>query len=323
MIELGSYQSLDSFGSVKTPKGYNVLALNSGRACIFHCLALLGVRKVILPYYYCREVISYLECRNIDVDYYHIWKDLLPLDIEQERDKEATALVLVNYFGLVNKKQLQSYARGWKNVIIDNCLSFFSKPIMGVYNVYSPRKFIGVSDGGLIISNNNLTLGYDYETDFSSDRSMFLLQRIEHGCQYCYQLRLESENNIRESGPKYMSGLTKHILRGAPYKEIKRRRIENYNNALSLFSDINEMTFPLPDGNVPFAFPFYVSDSGLRDYLVSSNVFVPHLWPCDESIANEIEVRMSKHLVLLPIDQRINIDDIVYMRRLVGNYLQS
>ena len=43
-----------------------------------------------------------------------------------------------------------------KNLIIDNAQAFFAKPLLGIDTFYSPRKFVGVSDGGILATKKIL-----------------------------------------------------------------------------------------------------------------------------------------------------------------------
>ena len=72
---------------------------------------------------------------------------------------EKDCVLIVNYFGLMDKN-IQKFIESYNNIniIIDNTQAFFSNPVWKdkVYNVYSCRKFIGVPDGGYLISKRNL-----------------------------------------------------------------------------------------------------------------------------------------------------------------------
>ena len=125
-MEIGSFLELDLRDTGELFDGSEDCRLNLNRAGIYHCCRLLNVNKVLLPYYECFTVRDFLLGKGLKVDYYHIDKDFMPLDISQGDD---TAIVFVNYFGLMSTEHMLSLIEGYKNVIIDNAQSLFAKPI--------------------------------------------------------------------------------------------------------------------------------------------------------------------------------------------------
>lgn len=217
-MEIGSFLELDLRDTGELFDGSEVCRLNLNRAGIYHCCRLLNVNKVLLPYYECFTVRDFLLGKGLKVDYYHIDKDFMPLDISQGDD---TAIVFVNYFGLMSTEHMLSLIEGYKNVIIDNAQSLFAKPINGVYNVYSPRKFVGVPDGCYVVGPDAVRFSDEYDQDLSSETAGFLLQRIEVGCNSAYQYRQLNEKRLDMSNISRMSILSRAILKNAPYGYIK------------------------------------------------------------------------------------------------------
>ena len=92
-------------------------------------------------------------------------------------------------------------------------------------NVYSARKFVGVPDGAYVIGENAEKYADEYEKCCSSDTSLFLLQRIEYGCEgKTYQSRMINEHRIDSEDIMRMSALTRAILDGTDYDEIISKR---------------------------------------------------------------------------------------------------
>ena len=247
-MEIGSFLELDLRDTGELFDGSEVCRLNLNRAGIYHCCRLLNVNKVLLPYYECFTVRDFLLGKGLKVDYYHIDKDFMPLDISQGDD---TAIVFVNYFGLMSTEHMLSLIEGYKNVIIDNAQSLFAKPINGVYNVYSPRKFVGVPDGCYVVGPDAVRFSDEYDQDLSSETAGFLLQRIEVGCNSAYQYRQLNEKRLDMSNISRMSILSRAILKNAPYGYIKNKRFENFN----LASDLMEPFRPIVDNLVKTMHP--------------------------------------------------------------------
>ena len=201
---------IGSFIELQFPKGLeyysgeqDIARLNSGRAAIYHAARALNCQTVWLPYYQCDTVRDFLLRKGMTVKYYHIDTRINPVDIEQ---KPHEAVVFVNYFGIMSQARMKSLAKRYDNVIIDNSQAFFCKPVEGCMNVYSARKFIGVPDGAYVIGENAEQYVDEYEKGYSSDTSLFLLQRIEYGCEgKTYESRMINEHRIDSEDIKQMS----------------------------------------------------------------------------------------------------------------------
>ena len=141
----------------------------------------------------------------MEVAYYHIGEDMLPLTENQAAD---TAIVLVNYFGLVPTAALEAFVRANRNVIIDNTQGFYQPNITGAYSVYSPRKFFGVPDGCYVIGSDANRYMEEYGQDSSAPSASFLLARIESGGNANYGQYQESEKRLDSSDILRMSKLT-------------------------------------------------------------------------------------------------------------------
>ena len=107
-MEIGSFLELDFRNTGEFFSDVSVCRLNSNRAGIYHCCRLLQVDKVLLPYYECFTVRDFLLRKNIEVAYYSIDSNFMPINVEQD---ENTAIVLVNYFGLISFSHMCSLAK--------------------------------------------------------------------------------------------------------------------------------------------------------------------------------------------------------------------
>ena len=108
--------------------------------------------KLFLPCYYCPSTTEAILRTGIEVVFYHIDKEMQPIDIQ---DEVGSLIILVDYFGVLGKK-IENIAMGFSNaeVILDRAHAFFSRPVLrdNVYNIYSAKKFFGVPDGAYLIS---------------------------------------------------------------------------------------------------------------------------------------------------------------------------
>lgn len=306
-MEIGSFIELQFPKGLEYYKGEtNIARLNSGRVAIWHAFRVLGCEAIWLPYYQCNSVREFLSRKGVTIKYYHIDQNFNPIDLFPEKND---AVLIVNYFGVMSVKRIQTLAKQFANVIIDNSQAFFSKPIEGCMNVYSARKFVGVPDGAYVIGENANMYVDEYEQCYSSDTALFLLQRIEYGCEgKTYQTRTINEERIDTEDAKRMSMLTRSILDGTDYNYICIKRQENFSVASSLFGTINQFNPSLyyDEGCVPMVYPLVVEDDSLLQKLLDHKHFQGHWWNylLKEVAKDSFEYWLSRYIIPITIDQR-------------------
>ena len=317
MMEIGSFIELQFPKGLEYYKGEtNIARLNSGRVAIWHAFRVLGCEAIWLPYYQCNSVREFLNRKGVTIKYYHIDQNFHPIDLFPEKND---AVLIVNYFGVMSVKRIQTLAKQFANVIIDNSQAFFSKPIEGCMNVYSARKFVGVPDGAYVIGENANMYVDEYEQCYSSDTALFLLQRIEYGCEgKTYQTRTINEERIDTEDAKRMSMLTRSILDGTDYNYICIKRQENFSVASSLFGTINQFNPSLyyDEGCVPMVYPLVVEDDSLLQKLLDHKHFQGHWWNylLKEVAKDSFEYWLSRYIIPITIDQRYSKAELRHLR---------
>ncbi len=316
-MEIGSFIELQFPKGLEYYKGEtNIARLNSGRVAIWHAFRVLGCEAIWLPYYQCNSVREFLSRKGVTIKYYHIDQNFNPIDLFPEKND---AVLIVNYFGVMSVKRIQTLAKQFANVIIDNSQAFFSKPIEGCMNVYSARKFVGVPDGAYVIGENANMYVDEYEQCYSSDTALFLLQRIEYGCEgKTYQTRTINEERIDTEDAKRMSMLTRSILDGTDYNYICIKRQENFSVASSLFGTINQFNPSLyyDEGCVPMVYPLVVEDDSLLQKLLDHKHFQGHWWNylLKEVAKDSFEYWLSRYIIPITIDQRYSKAELRHLR---------
>ena len=313
-MEIGSFIEMQFPKGREWYNGGNVLRLNSGRAGIYHAFRLTGCTTLWMPYYQCDSVRKFLEARNVRLKFYHISDQLEPDD-----DLIPTigdAVLLVNYFGIMTSTKLSEISSKYNNpVIVDNSQAFFCEPIVGAYNVYSCRKFIGVPDGAYVVGADVKRLSNNYKRSFSSKVMGFLLERIEYGCcPSVYSQKIKNDKRIEADGVKLMSKITHTILDGTDYEYIINKRKENYAITQSLFGSKNKLQLNVGDV-VPMVYPLLVEDDSLVDRLQKAGHFQGHWWEylVDEMDKDNVEYYLSRYLVPITIDQRYGRKELEYI----------
>mgnify|MGYP006286498323 CR=1 FL=1 len=324
-MEIGSFIELDLRNSGEYYKGeLNISRLNSGRAGIYHALRILACNKVYLPYYLCPSVKIFLKKKNIEVIPYFINENFIPNIANQDRN---SAIVIVNYFGILSNESLKQNISSFTNIIIDNSAAFFSYPLDDTYCVYSTRKFFGVPDGCYVIGKNAEKLTDQYQQDFSSSTASFLLKRIETGCATNYAERMLNEKRIDNSDILNMSLLTRNLLNNIDYKQIKKKRKDNFYIAHNFYYTINQLN-PIKymdKKNVPMVYPLLVESADLAQELIKKKIYTGRLWNhvLKEINRNTFETKLSRFMIPIPIDQRYGKFEIEYVFKIVEKSLRN
>ena len=314
-MEIGSFLELDIRNTGEYYTGEcNIARLNTARAGIYHACRLLNCNVIYIPYYLCPSVSRFLISKNIVVKYYNIYGNFEPVSFIQDPN---TAVLLVNYFGLLPSSYFENLKVNYKNIIIDNCASFYSKPLDYCYNVYSPRKFFGVPDGCYVIGGKAEDKVDDYLTDISFDTSLFLFKRIEVGCSAAYADRMKNEERIDKSDIMQMSKLTKSLLCGIDYETIKQKRMDNFYFAHDLYKSIN-LIDPFDffgTDSVPIVYPLVIENIEMVERLNQQKIYTGRWWKDVLSLVSghSFEAWLSKYMVPVPIDQRYCKNELKYV----------
>ena len=323
MKEIGSFIEL----GLKSGKEYyseshyglnNIVRLNTARAAIYHSLRCFEVNKVWLPIYECDTVSKFLEKKNVEISYYYIDDNFIPMIHSNDT---TSAIVFPNYFGIMSKEHFMSFVSNFHNVIIDNAQAFFSEPIENCINVYSCRKFVGTPDGAYVIGKNVNRFMDEYELDYSSDTALFLLLRHEYGCSgKAYTNRKLNEDRIDKSDIKKMSILTRKLLDSADYSENIDIRKNNFQYARKIFDKINEIQIDnlTDDKCIPMVYPLLVHKDLIKEFH-ENKIFQGHWWEYIVNIAapNSFEHRLASYILPITIDSRYGIEEIDFQYSIV------
>jgi len=125
------------------------LRLQSARAALLLLLQQGKPSAVWLPWYLCQSMLEPLQACGIAIRRYALDAQLQPAQLPPLASGEW--LLYVNYFGLCDaavERLLAHYPAG--QLIIDQSQAFYSPARPCLANIYSPRKFFGVPDGGYL-----------------------------------------------------------------------------------------------------------------------------------------------------------------------------
>lgn len=320
--EYGGYMPLELNNGEELFDKYpeaNIVRVNCGRNALALAALSITPKKLYIPYYNCNVVAQTLENYKIPIEYYYLDEQMEPRIDRLENDEW---IVYVNYYGIIPHERILSIAEKFKRIIFDNTQALFSDPILDgcCFNVYSPRKFVGVCDGAYLVWSGSHEIKEDFPQDISWERASFLFKSVELGTNAAYSDSMHSKVSF-DDGIKKMSVLTQRMLKSLNYDEIRSRRSRNFNVLKEEFQGINSFWLPLYDSS-PFIYPLYVPKL-IRHELVHNKIYVSQWWKylLDIVPQNSMEAKLSNYLLPLPIDQRYTENDMIEMAGIVKRSL--
>lgn len=312
-MEIGGYFELELSVKNNMPNKDGIL-VNSCRNALELILENIdSVKHLYIPYYTCDSILEPINKLDIKYTFYSINENLE--FFEDITLAENEYIIYTNYFG-IKDKYINTLIEKYKNqIIIDNAQALYSEPTSNC--IYSPRKFVGIPDGGIVFTNTDIDIS-KYPIDESFNRCSQLLIRYDRGASEGYSEFKANSLKLKNNNIKQISNLTKRLISSIDFEEIKKRRIDNFiflhNNLKAAnklkIDDINYFKCPL-------VYPFLTDDVKLKSKLIENKIYVATYWPnvfewCKEG---DFEYKLAKQLIALPIDQRYDIDD---MKRIIN-----
>lgn len=311
MREIGGYIELDTYtGNMLHDDG---IKINCGRNALAYLIITKKIKKILMPKFMCDSCDRILKENNIEVRFYSIGIDFMPIDIIRKSDEW---LYIVNYYGQLSNDYIKTLG---EKVIVDNAQAYFNEPIKDVDTLYTCRKFFGVSDGAILYTDIVLE---GISIDESYGRMNYLMGRFERSATEFYS-EYVSNNKIFFNEPiKIMSKLTENLLHGIDYERVKKIRTENFSFLHKELKENNRLSLNIPKG--AFMYPLYLDNGAdIRKLLQEKNIFIPTLWPAvfDKCNILDLEYDMAKNILPLPVDQRYSFDDMKYIVGKIKNIL--
>ena len=312
---IGGYLSLE-LSAGGHPFHGDAIGLNSARNCFEYMLLAKGYKRVHLPIYTCEAMFEAPQKLGVDICFYGVGPNLVPLDLPELGPGEA--FVYTNYFGLKQSCVERMYKQFGERLIVDNAQAFYAPALPGVDTLYSPRKFFGVPDGGYLYTDKKISTRFP-QSD-STNRFQHLIKRIESGPEAGYADFREAEKTLDNGPVQTMSRLTESLLGAIDYRRAARIRRENYRLLHEALQESN-LIRPLMDSQaVPMVYPFLTDDPSLRQRLIANRVFVATYWPNVKQSATPgtTEYELADRLIPLPVDQRYGPDEMSTILKIIG-----
>jgi len=271
-----------------------------------------NVRRVFMPHYLCAVMPDAAKTVGVEVVRYSL-SDTLELLQYPELDTDDR-LLYVDYFGLKTAYLQNTLVPRYRTrLIVDNSQALFSLPVNDVATLYSPRKFVGVPDGGWLVNGPDpLSMP---EQGTAEGRFQALLGRLVDEPQTHYSAFLKIEEALGLEGLKSMSKSTARLLDSIDYENIRTRRTENLTHLRNTLDSVNSFdtwpATPTPALCYPLLTNSLSSAIALREELLRQKVYVPGYWHevAVDPTTPLVEKSWAERLLPLPIDQRYGLND--------------
>lgn len=305
------------------------IKLATARAAFRLLEASLKPKTIWLPSYLCKVVrdafctacICFYEVdRNLQVASSDWLSRVMPNDM----------VVFIDYFGFNLWSDYGARARergAW--IVEDACHALLNAAWSECshYVVVSPRKFVGVPDGGILLAQGGTGLPAGELQPVPLDwwigsltASVLRGEFDRYGGDRRWFELFQQLDALAPPEAARMSELSQSLLSGRiNFEEIASRRRENYLRLASCLSDLALLP-ELPSGVVPLGFAIRLAnrDSVLRA-LFAAQIYPPVHWPLAGVVPDEFvqSHRLSNEIMTLPCDQRLQEPDIDRMISLV------
>jgi hypothetical protein len=305
---IGGYFELELPPAKNTvlPEAYR---FQSARAAFLALLRVARPGRVWMPHYLCDSM--YAPLREAGVDYVR-YSLTGQFGIAGELDlAPGDWLYYVNYFGICGEHVDRILSRyGPSNVVIDNCQAFYAPARECAATIYSPRKFFGVSDGGLLVTAFPVPLPQSFDSQ-SKRRAEYLIERLSDGPEAGYACYQRAEASLEQLEPQRMSPLTDRILASIDMEATKSARNRNFALLHQRLGRWNKCSIDPDHIDGALCYPLLVDSPTLKERLIAEKIFVATYWKdVLTTVGNDsLEASWVSNLVPLPCDQRYGVDD--------------
>lgn len=292
----------------------SILRFHSARAALAWLLRRKSIRRLWLPAYICPELADAALNAGAELAFYPVGDRLMPdTAMLGAHLLEGDAVLGVAYFGFSPPSDFLRLAATRPDVLwIEDRAQAFDPGASpwGDWVVYSPRKLLGVPDGGLLVSYRQQLaeppLQPSTELAFMSPALLRLEDPDESDHRRWYARYRTIEQAVTAS-PESMSRLSCELLRRLDAAAISAARRRNFASLSRAFSSIALPSPAEPSSAVPFGLPIRVNDAAaIAGKLAEAGIFCARHWsalPSDPD-AFAAEHRLARSLLTLPCDQR-------------------
>ena len=285
----------------------------SARSALRALLTAEKIKRLWLPAYICAETASAAPV-GCGARFYGAGPGLALQPFAPEADDAALG---VDYFGRRPCAEFLDFVSRHPEVLwIEDRAQAMQpdSPAWGDVVLYSPRKLIGVADGGVMVSNQALPAGPTTSSVMSSDLWAAHMARYDDpdgAHPEVWGPMFQRREATFAPDPTPMSAMTRDLLGRIPIAPLAERRRANYARLSALLPDHVLWTDDAP-AFAPLAYPIRVKDAAdAVRRLAGEGLFCARHWADLPSPAAEFPAAhaLAGQLVSLPCDHRYGAAD--------------
>lgn len=288
---------------------------------------------VLLPSYLCPTIIENFDKMNTKVIFYAINYDFSINLIDLKRklcNNKVKAIYFIEYFGMNHNEETMEFLKFMKlkgyTIIQDAVHTLYLDKydgFIGTYCFNSLRKF-GPIDGSVLLSYNNVDMEKNYNEQYLKSINKARKRKSDY-----FKGEFSDENIFLDEFKKaeefYQDNKEICMLSSEQQKKleklnlnyIKKRRIENFQYLYKFFEQKENIKIITTNENIENKIPFTMiilinNRNEVRKKLFDKRIFCPILWDiinCEQIKGFEDSLKISKQILMIPIDQRYTIYD--------------
>ena len=304
----------------------NFVMTSSARSIVLALKEELNSKTVWIPEIFCNVFNDYDFVKS-----YPLNKDSFDPDIEflESNISESDLVLLVDYYGVEVGREIKDYASSRKSIfwLQDACHNLLPSESWADFTLFSPRKLFGVTDGGILVQNNEKLSKIDFSRWKFNQGNLVgsispILRRIDPDYEWLYQIYSKEENSI-DGNLKSISELTKWQLNNIEIQPLVETRRNNFD---ALDKELHEFLIPNLEyrkNSIPFGFPIYIGNRDeIRLTLAKMKIFAPIHWINDRKTKSFRQLQHESMQLTLPCDHRYTVDKMESIAKIVKELIQ-
>ncbi len=303
----------------------------SARCGIKFLIDYLKPAQVWMPSYLCCSMIEAVDPAVSELKFFQVGYDLEIGSLDWlDQLLPGDLVVIIDYFGFSCEGFVITKAQARGAYVLEDASQALLSSHVGIqadFVIYSPRKTVGVSDGGI------LKYKKEYELPapvlFSPPEHWWIpalesvIDRREfdkHGGERRWYELFRRLEDTYPLGPYRMSELSEVLLKnGFDYSAIAEARRANYECLAQSLSDF-AIFKNLDEDTVPMGFPIRLKQRDVaRQTLFEHDIYPPIHWQIGDCVPPQFadSHRLSADIMTVPCDQRLSLEDTMRIADLV------
>lgn len=309
------------------------LRLVNARSALPILLEVLRSQRIWMPSYLCPSLLQAVRQSDVQVLFHPINCHLQHSERAWMKNlREGDLVVLISYFGFPASEEVAAEIKRRKCWLLEDAsqaLFNHNRLSSADFILFSPRKFLGVPDGGILLTKCQVDLCAitPLKPNFwwlDNLEAMVLRREFDrHKMQNDWFQRYLKAKTAAPAGKYRMSEMTSSLLKSSfDYSKIVEQRINNYQILLKALESVALFPKLLP-GVVPLGFPIRVAAREvITNALYAERIYPAVHWNLEGIIPKNFEssMELSRNIMTIPCDQRYGDEDMAEIVKIIRNY---